>query len=240
MRLDQITVASVERFRDDRRRTGLSPQTVNKLLTTIAAIFKFANRKELIDRNPAGIAERLRSGARIGELTALAWADVDLDGRTLTIRRNLSSAPPRAESKGLRPRFFEPKTRVSRRTLRLPPRTRLGIEALEARLPAGALRPSLPRCCWRPAPSEARLRERPPTCAEEGEASARHDSLPAALVRLGAHHAGCARDGGREPAGPLFAGRHVERLFSLVPASQNDERGDFGANRRCGRFERGW
>jgi integrase len=62
----------------------------------------------------------LVSGARIGELTALAWADVDLDGRTLAIRRNLSWASTRAEGKGLRPRFFEPKTRASRRTLRLP------------------------------------------------------------------------------------------------------------------------
>jgi site-specific recombinase XerD len=53
LRPDQLTVADVERFRDERRRAGLAPQSVNKLLTTTAAVYKYAARHELTDRNPA-------------------------------------------------------------------------------------------------------------------------------------------------------------------------------------------
>jgi integrase len=62
------------------------------------------------------------TGAREGELLALAWDDVDLDGRTLTIRRSDSWAKTRAERaektvKGARP--YEPKTEAGRRVVRI-------------------------------------------------------------------------------------------------------------------------
>lgn len=63
LRLDQITGADIERFRDEQRKTGLAPQSVNKLLTTAAAVFKYAARHEQTDRTPAAVAERCRLNA---------------------------------------------------------------------------------------------------------------------------------------------------------------------------------
>jgi integrase len=50
----------IERLRDTLRRAGLSPQTVNKVLTTATAIFKLAVRRNYWTSNPAASAERLR------------------------------------------------------------------------------------------------------------------------------------------------------------------------------------
>jgi integrase len=64
----------------------------------------------------------VHTGAREGELLALTWDDVDLDARTVTIRRTVSWAKTTAEREaGLKgARFYEPKTRAGRRVLELP------------------------------------------------------------------------------------------------------------------------
>ena len=60
LRLDQIGISGLEKLRDALRRGGLSPQTVNKVLTTATAIFKLAVRRNYWTSNPAASAERLR------------------------------------------------------------------------------------------------------------------------------------------------------------------------------------
>ncbi len=60
LRLDQMGVSGFEKLRDALRRGGLSPQTVNKVLTTATAIFKLAVRRNYWTSNPAASAERLR------------------------------------------------------------------------------------------------------------------------------------------------------------------------------------
>lgn len=54
------------------------------------------------------------SGLRLGEMLGLAWSDIDLPGRSLTVRRSLS----RAHAGGYE--LAEPKTKRSRRTVMLP------------------------------------------------------------------------------------------------------------------------
>lgn len=54
------------------------------------------------------------SGCRQGELLGLAWTDLDLDAGTLTVRRGLTGV------KNTVPRFGEPKSETSRRTISLP------------------------------------------------------------------------------------------------------------------------
>lgn len=48
----------------------LKPQTINKVLTTLAAVFKFAMRRKLCRENPAAVAERARLGAGSLSMTA--------------------------------------------------------------------------------------------------------------------------------------------------------------------------
>jgi integrase len=64
----------------------------------------------------------LASGARRGELLALRWSDVDLDGASLRIARSL-------EETGAGLRFKEPKTQHGRRSMPLAPQA---VEALRA------------------------------------------------------------------------------------------------------------
>lgn len=60
----ELRASHFETFRAARLRAGLSPQTVNKLLTTAAAVLKLAERRDLIDRNPARVVERCRRQVR--------------------------------------------------------------------------------------------------------------------------------------------------------------------------------
>lgn len=98
LRLDRIDVGTIERFAAERRSAGLAPQTVNKMLTTAAAVFKFAIRHRQAVTNPAEIAERLKVGAAelldgdAGERTdAEVSADEVLSPEEL--RRLLHAAP---------------------------------------------------------------------------------------------------------------------------------------------------
>jgi integrase len=96
------------------------------------------------------VAVALALGLRLGELLALAWGDVDLEGTPprLTVRRSLKRIP------GLGLVVDEPKTRGSRRTLHLPAPVVASLRAhrrrqLAERLAAGDL--------WEPLPLELDL-----------------------------------------------------------------------------------
>lgn len=195
LRIDQIGVTDVDAFRDERRASGLAPQTVNKLLTTLAAVFAFAQRRELITRNPAAVAERCRlnadevsmelqpdtdteaddtdesvspgdvlspheaghlidtapsgfektyiltavlTGARVGELTALVWDDLNFSTGLLRIRRSVSWARLKGQT-GTKPRFYEPKTKAGKRTIELAPELVHALKVWKLACPPSAL-----------------------------------------------------------------------------------------------------
>ena len=78
----------------------------------------------------------LGTGARRGEIAALRWADVDLDGATVRIERSIEET-----KEGLRVKA--PKTAAGRRTVSLPAFTVAALrehrrETLELRLKLGA------------------------------------------------------------------------------------------------------
>lgn len=65
IRIDRITPQLVEEvLRNALLREGrLAPQTINKILGSLTAVFEYAERHGIVERNPARLAERLRLGA---------------------------------------------------------------------------------------------------------------------------------------------------------------------------------
>lgn len=128
-----------------RTRRPWSAVAVNKTVQAIAMVLADAQRQGRVPRNVAGVAvehnavdtysepevgvllsaiatdrlghawELALSGLRRGEIAGLRWADVDLEGRTLTIANNRVSAGGRTVEN-------DPKSATSRRTLPLPER----------------------------------------------------------------------------------------------------------------------
>src|SRR5215217_5959066 len=159
IKLKDLKSAQVRWFYRDRLDYGLAPATVHKLHVVLHKALKAAVADGLIPRNAAAglklprinreeidplteeesrrLLEALRgerlealyvlalsTGMRQGELLALKWVDVDLEGGRLRVRRTLTHAD-KAFVLG------EPKTKNSRRTIRL---TKGTISALQAHL----------------------------------------------------------------------------------------------------------
>ena len=100
------------------------------------------------DRLEALYVLAITTGLRQGELLALKWEDVDLERSVLRVRRTLTRTGERLSS-------GEPKTKKSRRSVRL---TAAAVEALQAHLSRQLEemeRHGLPLPAWRP-----RLRQR--------------------------------------------------------------------------------
>jgi integrase len=93
----------------------LSPDEVRRLLEAASG-----------DRLEALYVLAINTGMRRGELLGLKWSDVDLEGGRLSIRRTLTRT-----DNGKRVTLGEPKTKGSRRTVRL---TQRAIEALRSHL----------------------------------------------------------------------------------------------------------
>ena len=159
IKLKDLTSAQVRWFYRERLDSGLAPATVHKMHVVLHKALKAAVSDGLIPRNAAAdlklpriIREEidplnqkearrlleaaggdrlealyvlaLNTGMRQGELLALKWEDVDLERSVLRVRRTLSR---RDNAYGL----GEPKTKKSRRTIRL---TAGAVEALRAHL----------------------------------------------------------------------------------------------------------
>jgi integrase len=208
LRVNQITIAKIESLREallkDVAETEETParkkllaQTVNKVLTTAAAILDRAVRHNWCIKNSASKAsvERARiapnqvlegetqsrdanrpvrvdevlnlveirrlldaadpgyyrtlfmtaalTGMRSGELLGLRWCDVELRDNRLNVRRSLSWARVREESEEdktperAQPRFFEPKTASSRRTIPLSPELVAALRRWKLQCPKG-------------------------------------------------------------------------------------------------------
>jgi integrase len=143
------------------QRPGLSPRSVNVVLTLLGSVLDSAIGQDQLTRNVAKMAERpsqrkkdmntwterqaaafLESvaddrlsaawqlslyGLRRGEVLGLRWSDVDLQAKTLTIRKNRLEVTGAGVIKG------EPKTERGRRTLPLDDALVAALRALETR-----------------------------------------------------------------------------------------------------------
>ncbi len=147
LKLRILTPAHVQGLYRGRLNSGLSPATVRKIHTVLHKALSHAVKWSLIPRNvteaaaaPRPAPEEMRplsseearslleaasndslealyvmavhTGMRQGELLALKWSDINLEGRTVSVRRTLTR-------EGGRYRIGEPKTKKSRRTIKL-------------------------------------------------------------------------------------------------------------------------
>jgi integrase len=107
---------------DRREMRALSSAEVGRLLRVTADL----------EHGPL-LAVAVGSGLRLGELLGLRWSDVDLDGRSLVVRRSMA----KADGGGYQ--LAEPKTARSRRTVILPAVAVDGLRREKARQAAARL-----------------------------------------------------------------------------------------------------
>ncbi len=150
--LSALHLQGLYRERQDCETAKLSASTVQKIHHVLHKALSQAVKWDLLPRNPADAVKApvplpkemhplsateahslleaseedrlgafyvlaLHTGMRSGELLGLKWPDVDLEGRALRVRRTLT----RTEN-GKKLALGEPKTKKSRRTVRLTPR----------------------------------------------------------------------------------------------------------------------
>src|SRR5215208_3146070 len=161
VKLKNLSAMHLQRLYREKRDAGLSASTVQKVHHVLHKALAQAVRWDLIARNPADAAKAPRptpaemrplvaeevkmlleaaqgdrlealyvlavtTGMRRGELLGLKWSDVDLENGSLSIRRALTRI-----DNGKYGALTEPKTRGSRRTVRL---THRAVEALRSHL----------------------------------------------------------------------------------------------------------
>jgi integrase len=159
LKLKKLNSAHIQSFYRDRLDTGLSASTVHKMHDILRHGLAQAVDWHLSPRNVADVVKPPRpvakemvalstddtrrlldaaaedrlealyklavhTGMRQGELLALRWQDVDLENAVVSVRRTLTRS-------GGKTTFGEPKTKKSRRSIRLTPQA---AEALRAHL----------------------------------------------------------------------------------------------------------
>jgi integrase len=85
------------------------------------------------------IQTAIYTGARIGELLALRWADVNLDGGMVTIRRTVSTARAKGEETAEKHRWFNPKTKKGSREIPIPSDLVTSLRAWKEKCPKSRL-----------------------------------------------------------------------------------------------------
>ena len=77
LQLDQVSVSGIEKLRDDMRKLGRSPVTINGVIRMIGGVFKMAVRRGLCTINPVDRVERAYASER--ELSPDGGAEADAD-----------------------------------------------------------------------------------------------------------------------------------------------------------------
>ncbi|MBI2690577.1 MAG: site-specific integrase [Solirubrobacterales bacterium] len=131
VKIEDVSIADVERFIVVQREKGLASSTVSNHVNFLHGVFAYAMRHEIIQRNPVALARKPRvrsarrdfafltieevemvigaypvdhltrtdrtivvsaamTGLRQGELIALRWSDIDLDGAQVFVRASIS------------------------------------------------------------------------------------------------------------------------------------------------------
>ena len=157
-------VGLIERYMAKRLVEGVSKVTINKTITTLGTVMRYAVRRGFVDSNPVSYVQKLRrgpeelvedkryltpeeirlflpharenhypllltailTGLREGELLALKWTDIDWNAKQICVRRTLQGG-----------RFYEPKTKTSKRRIDMTPELVSVLKKWKLRCPKG-------------------------------------------------------------------------------------------------------
>jgi integrase len=129
-------IATIAQVLADAQQQGFVPRNVAEHVDRVAATHSDVDTytedevrallAKLTDDRLGHAWELALSGLRRGEIAGLRWADIDFDGKTLSIMNNRVSAGGRAVEN-------DPKSATSRRTLPLPDRLVTVMKAAKAR-----------------------------------------------------------------------------------------------------------
>lgn len=141
-------VGVIEKYIAKKLLEGMSKATINKTITTLGTVMRYAVRRGFVDTNPVSYVQKLKrgpeeliedkryltpeeiriflskaeekhypllltailTGMREGELLGLMWTDIDWNAKQICVRRTLQAG-----------RFYEPKTRTSKRRIDMAP-----------------------------------------------------------------------------------------------------------------------
>lgn len=157
-------VGLIEKYMAKRLVEGVSKVTINKTVTTLGTVMRYAVRRGFVDSNPVSYVQKLRrgpeelsedkryltpeeirlflpearedhypllltailTGMREGELLGLMWTDIDWNAKQICVRRTLQGG-----------RFYEPKTRTSKRRIDMTPELVSVLKKWKLRCPKG-------------------------------------------------------------------------------------------------------
>jgi integrase len=85
------------------------------------------------------IQTAIYTGARISEILALRWPDVELDRSVIGIRRSVSTAKVKGETTQEKHRWFDPKTRQGVRDIPIPPQLVAALKEWKEKCPSSRL-----------------------------------------------------------------------------------------------------
>jgi len=165
IKLSRIDVALIERYMASRlKENRVVKSTINKTVTTLGTILRYAVRHKLLESNPVSNVEKLQirseeivdeklfftpgeihlllenqdpkhgpliltdvmTGMREGELLGFQWDDIDWNSRQFFVRRTLQWG-----------RFYEPKTKTSKRKIDVDSELLLELKKWKLRCPKG-------------------------------------------------------------------------------------------------------
>ena len=167
LRINQITTPTIEKWITTKQTGGININTLRRVLVTLNQILKYSVRHRYLDSNPARDAERptdkgkevkdkiriltpaqiqaliekldsqkyrtlillaIMTGARCGELLGLKWSDLDMVNNQIRIQRTFNGG-----------RFFDTKTKGSKRNIDLSPKIMLELKKWKLACPPNDL-----------------------------------------------------------------------------------------------------
>jgi len=183
-KLTQINIATIEKYINGKLQTNLSRATINKILVSLGAVFKYAVKHRLIEYNPVREVERLKGQGECAkeievlspkEINSLLAASQD-NYRTLFLTAILTGMRE-GELLGLtwddidwqnnqifvrrtynHGRVYEPKSKWSRRKIDIPSELNFELKKWKLRCPKGELNLVFPNSIGNPESESNMLR----------------------------------------------------------------------------------